>query len=102
MKGIRRCVVFSRICSQYVTHSIQYGDFAFQVSTPTRWEVFICNDEMVREYRNFTDERFSANAVTAEASFDSTHSSLGMLAANVNDAVVRSEVYRSGCGRGCA
>ena len=57
---------------------------------------------MVREYRNFTDERFSANAVTAEASFYSTHSDLVMLAANVNDAVVRSEVYRSGCGRGCA
>ncbi|BAE65190.1 unnamed protein product [Aspergillus oryzae RIB40] len=41
----------------------KHGDFAFQVSTPTRWEVFICNDEMVREYRNFTDERFSANAL---------------------------------------
>ncbi|KAE8329207.1 cytochrome P450 [Aspergillus sergii] len=41
----------------------KHSDFAFQVSTPTRWEVFICNDEMVREYRNFTDERFSANAL---------------------------------------
>ncbi|PIG80525.1 putative cytochrome P450 [Aspergillus arachidicola] len=41
----------------------KHGDFAFQVSTPTRWEVFICNDEMVREYRNFTNERFSANAL---------------------------------------
>ncbi|KAE8420539.1 cytochrome P450 [Aspergillus pseudocaelatus] len=41
----------------------KHSDFAFQVSTPTRWEVFICNDAMVREYRNFTDERFSANAL---------------------------------------
>ncbi|KAE8316939.1 cytochrome P450 [Aspergillus transmontanensis] len=41
----------------------KHSDFAFQVSTPTRWEVFLCNDEMVREYRNFTDERFSANAL---------------------------------------
>ncbi|PKY06744.1 cytochrome P450 [Aspergillus campestris IBT 28561] len=52
-------------------HLIQEGyekhrDYAFQVATPSRWEVWICNDQMVKEYKNLMDEDFSANAVTAD------------------------------------
>lgn len=50
-------------------HSLQqHRDYAFQVSTPSRWEVWICNDQMVKEYKNLMDEDFSANAVTADVS----------------------------------
>jgi hypothetical protein len=46
--------------------SPQHKDFAFQVSTPGRWEVWICNDQMVKEYKNLMDEQFSANAITSD------------------------------------
>ncbi|OQE11240.1 hypothetical protein PENFLA_c076G08504 [Penicillium flavigenum] len=41
-------------------------DFAFQVSTPNGWEVCICNDDMIKEYKNLMDDQMSALAVTSE------------------------------------
>lgn len=53
----------------YSRHPLeQHRDYAFQVATPSRWEVWICNDQMVKEYKNLMDEDFSANAVTADVS----------------------------------
>ncbi|KAJ5431647.1 hypothetical protein N7445_008145 [Penicillium cf. griseofulvum] len=39
-----------------------HGDFAFQVATPTGWDVCICNDAMIREYLNAPDEYLSSIA----------------------------------------
>ncbi|KAI9728824.1 MAG: hypothetical protein M1834_007211 [Cirrosporium novae-zelandiae] len=44
----------------------KYRDSAFQVATANGWEIFICNDDMIKEYRNLMDNQMSANAVTAE------------------------------------
>ncbi|CAI7628913.1 unnamed protein product [Penicillium bialowiezense] len=46
----------------------KHGDYAFKVSRASRWEVFICNEKMIQEYKNLMDGQFSANAVTADAS----------------------------------
>ncbi|KAB8071302.1 cytochrome P450 [Aspergillus leporis] len=44
----------------------KHGDYAFKVATPSRWEVFICNEKMIKEYKSLMDDQFSANAVTAD------------------------------------
>lgn len=47
---------------------VQHGDYAFKVATPSRWEIFICNEQLIKEYKNLMDDKFSANAVTADVS----------------------------------
>lgn len=42
--------------------SLQHRDFAFQVATPTGWSVCICNDAMIKEYLNASDEYLSSTA----------------------------------------
>ncbi|KAK6823146.1 hypothetical protein RU639_005912 [Aspergillus parasiticus] len=39
-----------------------HRDFAFQVATPSGWNVCICNDAMIREYLNAPDEFLSSTA----------------------------------------
>ncbi|KAJ5798639.1 uncharacterized protein N7503_007935 [Penicillium pulvis] len=39
-----------------------HKDFAFQVATPTGWDVCICQDAMIREYLNASDEYLSSTA----------------------------------------
>ncbi|MCJ1243267.1 hypothetical protein MMC30_000464 [Trapelia coarctata] len=56
---------------RYARQSVQKGyekhkDYAFQIPTLSRWEVFICNETMIKEYKNLDSDLMSANAVTAE------------------------------------
>nr|Q9C450.1 RecName: Full=Cytochrome P450 monooxygenase paxQ; AltName: Full=Paxilline synthesis protein Q [Penicillium paxilli]AAK11527.1 PaxQ [Penicillium paxilli] len=44
----------------------KHGNFAFKVALLNRWEVCICNEDMIREYKNLMDNQFSAIAVTSE------------------------------------
>ncbi|KAJ5361617.1 cytochrome P450 [Penicillium brevicompactum] len=44
----------------------KHGDYAFKVARPNRWEVFICNEQLISEYKNLMEGQFSANAVTAD------------------------------------
>nr|A0A0E3D8N7.1 RecName: Full=Cytochrome P450 monooxygenase janQ; AltName: Full=Janthitremanes biosynthesis cluster protein Q [Penicillium janthinellum]AGZ20487.1 cytochrome P450 monooxygenase [Penicillium janthinellum] len=44
----------------------KHGHYAFKIATPSRWEIFICNEKMIKEYKNLMDDKFSANAVTAD------------------------------------
>nr|AGN73059.1 P450 monooxygenase [Epichloe funkii] len=44
----------------------KYGDFAFQIPTMTRMEVFICDRQMTREYQNVDDYHLSFRAVMTE------------------------------------
>ncbi|KAJ5938068.1 hypothetical protein N7454_004410, partial [Penicillium verhagenii] len=39
-----------------------HKDFAFQVATPNGWDVCICQDAMIREYLNASDEYLSSTA----------------------------------------
>ncbi|KAL5355887.1 cytochrome P450 [Aspergillus floccosus] len=41
---------------------LQHKNFAFQVATPSGWDVCICNDAMIREYLNAPDEYLSSVA----------------------------------------
>ncbi|KAJ5775865.1 uncharacterized protein N7511_000876 [Penicillium nucicola] len=40
----------------------QHRNFAFQVATPTGWDVCICDDAMIKEYLNASDEYLSSTA----------------------------------------
>nr|AFO69283.2 P450 monooxygenase [Periglandula ipomoeae] len=44
----------------------QYGDFAFQIPTMTRMDIFICDRQMTREYQNVDDQHLSFRAVMTE------------------------------------
>ncbi|OCK81421.1 cytochrome P450 [Lepidopterella palustris CBS 459.81] len=41
----------------------KYKDYAFQIPTLSRWEIYICNEQMIKEYRNLDSTKMSANAL---------------------------------------
>ena len=43
-----------------------HKDFAFQVAALPRWEIFICDKAMIREYKNLADSVMSSNMITAD------------------------------------
>lgn len=49
-------------------NEFKHGDYAFQVRTRNRWEVCICNDDMVREYQTLGPEFASLDAVSEDVS----------------------------------
>lgn len=44
----------------------QYGNYAFQVPTMTRMDVFICDRQMTREYSTLGNDQMSFQAVMSE------------------------------------
>ncbi|OQE41217.1 hypothetical protein PENCOP_c005G04173 [Penicillium coprophilum] len=54
-------------CDQLLNEGyLKHGDYAFQVRTRDKWEVCVCNDDMVREYQVLSDEYASLDAVSED------------------------------------
>jgi hypothetical protein len=49
-----------------LTVDTQHGDFAFQIPTMTRMDIFICDRQMTREYYTVDDDHLSFRAVMSE------------------------------------
>ncbi|KJK94937.1 hypothetical protein H633G_01163 [Metarhizium anisopliae BRIP 53284] len=59
----------SRLSLQHgtqLTVDTQHGDFAFQIPTMTRMDIFICDRQMTREYYTVDDDHLSFRAVMSE------------------------------------